>query len=90
MCAGAAELPGPGLGRADLPCVPAAAAALGPKEEDEEAEGRGGGHHPPAPHPPGPPHTLPHQGPAGRGCGLRGRGDILKSLNFIPSLLFLA
>ena len=41
LCAGAAELPGPGLGRADLPSVPAAAAALGPEEEDEEAEGRG-------------------------------------------------
>ena len=41
MCAPPAELPGPGLGRADLPSVPAAAAALGPEEEDEEAEGRG-------------------------------------------------
>ena len=87
MCAGAAELPGPGLGRADLPCVPAAAAALGPEEEDEEAEGRGGGHHPPAPSPPRPPHTLPHQGPAGDGCRLRGRGDILTYLNIYLSLL---
>ena len=41
LCAAPAELPGPGLGRADLPSVPAAAAALGPEEEDEEAEGRG-------------------------------------------------
>ena len=41
MCGVPAELPGPGLGRADLPSVPAAAAALGPEEEDEEAEGRG-------------------------------------------------
>ena len=62
MCAAPAELPGPGLGRADLPSVPAAAAALGPEEEDEEAEGRGGVQHGAAPHPPGRPHALPHQG----------------------------
>ena len=79
LCAPPAELPGPGLGRADLPPLPPAAAALGPEEPDAEAEGRGGGQLGPAAHPPRPPHTLPDQGGAGGGCGLRGRGDILTS-----------
>ena len=77
MCAPPAELPGPGLGRADLPPLPPAAAALGPEEPDAEAEGRGGGPLGPAAHPPRPPHALPDQGGAGGGCRHRGRGDIL-------------